>query len=224
MSGLSAYTRSSLAASCLASLAYLIGEQTPVVVPGSTLAIVLKTLPVALLALAALTTRLPGSRMQALVLALCAIGDMLLEVDGAFQWGAASFALGHLVATIWLLCYRAPITAVRGLAAAALMQIALLAPLVFTQPRVPEAFAMIYGLSIALMAVALIVSRFPRRAAWGAILFMASDILIVANLTAPVFGQQVDGILVWTGYYVAQCLIFAGVNAGLRAESQARRG
>ncbi|MEI6417516.1 MAG: lysoplasmalogenase family protein [Sphingomonadales bacterium] len=223
MSGLSAYTRFSLAASCLSSLAYLVGEQTTAVVPGSALAIVLKTLPVGLLVLAALTTRLRGSGMQALVLALCATGDMLLEVNGGFQWGAASFALGHLVATIWLLRYRATITAPRGLAAAALMQIALLAPIVFKQPRVPEAFAMIYGLSIALMTGALIVSRFPRRAAWGAIVFMVSDLLIVINLTAPVFGPQLDGILIWTGYYVAQCMIFAGINAGLRAEPQARR-
>ena len=175
-------------------------------------AIVAKGLAVGLLALAAaLRARGSDGWLLAAVMTLGAAGDVLLEID--FATGASAFALGHLAAIVLYLRNRRLADGLPDRAVAALVPAAVtFLPLIILRER-PEAIAFaLYGLVLGAMAAAAWMSRFPRRVAAGAFLFVASDMLIAVRLAEGVVWL---GLAVWWLYYAGQLLIFLGVRQGL---------
>jgi uncharacterized membrane protein YhhN len=83
--------RAGLTAALAAGLAYLL--LSPML--DGTANVVLKGSGVTLLALSALQLRTDGARWLAAIMALGALGDVLLALPGLFIAGAASFAAGQ---------------------------------------------------------------------------------------------------------------------------------
>lgn len=173
--------------------------------------IALKGAGVAFLAIYALAraASLDG-RTIALVMALGALGDMLLEID--FRLGALSFLIGHCVA-IWL--YRRnprgdPTHSQVALALALLVATPVIA---WSLPMDRSAAAPIavYSLALGAMAASAWLSRFNRyRVGLGAVMFVASDLLIFAR-QGPLATSMLPGLSIWPLYYFGQLLICTGV-------------
>lgn len=168
---------------------------------------------VGLLALAAiLRAQTADGWLLALVMALGAAGDVLLEID--FAAGASAFAAGHIVAIILYLRRRRTASGLLDRAVAALLPASAAAvPLLLASGR-PEAFAFVfYGALVGGMAAAAWMSRFPRPLAGaGALLFVASDMLIALRLGS---GAEWLSWPIWYLYYAGQLMIFTGVTSSL---------
>ncbi len=143
----------------------------------------------------------------ALVLALGALGDVLLETSG-FTIGGIAFLAGHIIATIlYLGNRRRKPTASQSLLGAALLVGTPLVTLLITG----EWTIALYALGLGAMAAAAWTSRFPRyRAGLGAVMFVASDLLIFARMR-PMESSALPGLLVWPLYFGGQALIARGV-------------
>lgn len=176
---------------------------------------------VGLLALAAAAeARTADGWLLVLLLALGAAGDVLLEIR--FAAGATAFAAGHCVAILLYWRHRRAAEA-RDWAIAALLPLfaaAIPALLLWGRPEA-AAFAL-YALLLGAMAAAAWLSRFPRwLVALGALLFLASDMLIAVRM--GIASRPVElGLAIWLLYYVGQFLIFAGVLASLPAKPAGR--
>jgi uncharacterized membrane protein YhhN len=73
-----------------------------------------------------------------------------------------------------------------------------------------------YALGLGAMAAAAWTSSFPRyRVGIGAVLFVASDLLIFARL-GPMADSPIPDLLIWPLYYFGQFLICTGVIGELR--------
>ena len=180
---------------------------------------VVKTLPVALLAAAALVILGPGYLVAAL--ALGAAGDWFLSRPGerAFLAGLASFALGHLalVALYW------PATFVPTLWAALPLGLALvMTPVLLPRAGALRAPVLAYIAIIALMGLAVLQPENGALAWRGALLFMVSDALLGISLFVLGDGDARGRILapvVWFTYWGAQALFLLdqvrGAQAGL---------
>ncbi len=165
---------------------------------------------------AARSAREADGWLLATVLALGAIGDVLLEID--FALGAASFALGHAAAIFLYLRNRRPGLGSADFAvAAALIALAALGPLLLLQARPEQTAFAAYGLLLGLMAASAWLSRFPRKlVAFGALLFLASDLLIAARLGMTARPAAL-GLAIWYLYFAGQLLIFLGVTRTVSA-------
>jgi uncharacterized membrane protein YhhN len=156
---------------------------------------------------ASLQGRSTDHRLLAAVLLLGATADMVLELH--FVGGAAIFALGHVVAITLYLRNRRAGTGPRDVALAALFVagIALLAgQLASAEMALAVAF---YALFLAGMASTALLSRFPLAAA-GALLFVASDLLIFARMESLAGAGWVTPAI-WLSYFGGQALIAWGV-------------
>ncbi|MEA3010045.1 MAG: hypothetical protein QOJ91_1737 [Sphingomonadales bacterium] len=173
--------------------------------------IAVKGAGVGLLALsAALGPRGPEGRLLAFVMALGAMGDVLIEVSLAA--GAAAFAAGHVVA---ILLYRRNKRAGVGPAdwaiAAMMLLVAAAVPFLLLEGRGEALPFTVYALLLGGMATSAWLSRFPRElVALGALLFLASDMLIALRMGSGLTGL---GAPIWLLYYVGQLLIFLGVTS-----------
>jgi uncharacterized membrane protein YhhN len=218
LSGLPLRFRLLMAAALCVGLAYLLLD--PLI--SGPAHMLLKGSGVALLALAALQLPVTGAGWLAGVMLLGATGDVLLDLPGLFIAGAASFAVGHVVAILFYTRHRRQAMAADRLIAAALILYGLAMPPVLAPAGAPYGLTMIYAVLLCAMAAALWLSRFPRLAALGALAFIASDTIIVARLGGEVLiNPMVDGALVWSLYFGGQWLITLGVGRGLLAR-QAR--
>lgn len=152
-------------------------------------------------------------RLLALVMALSALGDMLLELD--FIWGGAAFFASHLAAmTLYLRNGREAATASQKALAVALLIGTPLISWLFTG----DAGIALYALALGGMAACAWMSRFPRyRVGFGAILFVISDWLIFARM-GPLASSVLPGLLVWPAYFAGQFLIATGVIKTLRRD------
>jgi uncharacterized membrane protein YhhN len=151
----------------------------------------------------------------ALVMALGAIGDMVLEVN--FIAGAVAFLLGHLVAVSLYLRYRREIMTLsqRLAGLAVLVATPFIAFALTGQPTVA-----LYSAALGAMAAAAWTSAFPRyRVGLGAVLFVASDLLIFARM-GPLAGDVLAKALIWPLYYFGQFLICTGAISFLRRQGQ----
>ena len=165
---------------------------------------------VALLALYALLKGHEGDARQiALVMALGAMGDVLLEIDQTV--GAAAFLAGHVVAMwLYLRNWRPNITFSQRLLASLVVPISVFVAAVCSPPAQQMATA-IYAFFVAGMAASAWTSRFPRyRTGIGAMMFLASDLLIFARM-GPLANSLLPGLLIWPLYYAGQFLICIGV-------------
>lgn len=202
-----------LLASLAAAISYFFARDNPV--PGLYL-IAWKGAAVALLAVyAARRAKSADGWLLVAVLALGALGDMVLEVD--MTAGGALFALGHLLAIALFLRHpRERRTGSQWLAALALLLgTPLIAALIaMPDPRWPMAAG--YAAIAGAMAASAWASRFPRyRAGVGAVLFVVSDLVIFAR-AGQRLPEEATWWLVWPLYYAGQFLIATGVVRALR--------
>lgn len=155
------------------------------------------------------------SRMLALVMVLCALGDMAIEWD--LRAGALAFFAGHVAAiALYMRHRREVLTPSQKGAAVALV---LLTPLIawLLSGRTDAA---LYGLALGGMACAAWSSSFPRyRVGTGALLFVASDLLIFARI-GPMAHSPLPDLLIWPLYYFGQFLIATGIVGTLRGRAQ----
>ncbi len=172
---------------------------------------------VGFLALYALV-RHPGrdARQIALVMALGALGDVLIE--WRLEAGALAFLVGHLVAIhLYLRHRRAYLPASQKAAALAMLVLIPLVSFLLPADRSAAPGVALYALALAGMTAAAWTSSFPRyRVGVGAVLFAVSDLLIFARL-GPLAGSALPGLLIWPLYYFGQVLICTGVIGTLRS-------
>jgi uncharacterized membrane protein YhhN len=164
---------------------------------------------VGLLALAAaLQARSGDGRLLALVLALGAAGDVLLEISLAA--GAAAFAAGHVVAIFLYRHNKRREADQKDSAVAALIMVSAVAvPGLLLQDRTEALPFMAYALLLGAMAASAWLSRFPRRlVAAGALLFLTSDMLIALRMGSDIAGLAPP---IWLLYYAGQTMIYVGI-------------
>jgi uncharacterized membrane protein YhhN len=208
-----------VAASLLFGLGYPLLWAQPLA-PGAMIAA--KGAGVGMLALAAaLRARTADAWRLAALLAFGALGDVLIEIElGA---GAFAFAMGHVAAiSLYARNRRSGLGLGDLLVAVGLLGFAAAAPFLLLRGRPEQIAFTAYALLLGAMAASAWLSRFPRGlVALGALLFVASDILIAARLGmgARPFGL---GLAIWLLYYCGQFLIFVGVSSSLAAERTGR--
>lgn len=209
-----------LLASLVAGISYYFARDNAV--PGLVL-MAWKGAGVALLAAYALA-RHKGrdSRMIAAVMALGALGDVLIE--WMLEAGAAAFLVGHLVAIVLYRQHRRPkVSMSQG--AFAFVVLLFIPAIAWLLPAdrsaaLPVAF---YGLGLAAMTAAAWISTFSRyRVGVGAVMFAASDLLIFARM-GPLAGSAVPDLLIWPLYYFGQVLICTGVIGELHRRGNATK-
>lgn len=201
-----------LFASLAASISYFFFRDNPV--PGLYL-IAWKGAAVSLLAIyAARRAKGTDGWLLVAVMALGALGDMVLELD--MLAGGALFALGHVVATVLFLRNlrfrrsRSQTSAAIALLVGPPLIAAMLAQ---ADPRwmLAAGYAAIGGA----MAGSAWISRFPRYCVGiGAVLFLISDLIIFAREGGHV-AEAVSWWLVWPLYYAGQFMIATGVVGSL---------
>jgi uncharacterized membrane protein YhhN len=171
---------------------------------------------VALLAVYALLRhRGADANTIALVMALGALGDVLIELQ--LEYGAIAFLLGHLVA-IWLYWRhrRAALSSSQKLAALALLVLTPVVAFLLPTDRSAAPLVAVYALGLGAMAAAAWTSSFSRyQVGIGAVLFVISDLLIFSRM-GPLATSAIPGLLIWPLYYFGQFLICTGVVGELR--------
>ncbi len=178
---------------------------------GGTAAVVWKGAGVALLAFWARGKAVSGDgRVLGAVLALGALGDVLLELQGMAAGGLAFLAGHFLAAYLYLRHKRVP--AAQWIAPPVAMGMALLAWWVFRGGYQVELLAFyVFGLS--LMTASAMLSRLGTLVAAGALLFFVSDWLIFLN-EGRMLPPLVASLLIWPTYFIGQALIaWGGVHA-----------
>jgi uncharacterized membrane protein YhhN len=184
---------------------------------GPTVMTIWKGAGVSLLALwAAALARDQDGWLLASVMAFGAAGDVLLETAGLMT-GAAAFAIGHAVA-IWLYARnrRASLTPSQRTLALLIVPVTVGAAYVLPADRSMALGIVFYALLLSVMAAMAWTSRFSRyRTGIGAMMFVASDLLIFARL-GPIADTVAVGVAVWLLYFVGQWLIAVGVREGIK--------
>ncbi len=171
---------------------------------------------VALLALfAAMQARDLDGWMLALVMTFGAAGDVLLEIAG-FTAGGAAFAAGHIAAiTLYLRNRRDALTLSQGVLATLVVPATVFTAFILPADRTAAPAIAAYAFLLSAMAATAWTSRFPRfRTGLGAMMFVASDILIFARM-GPLGDTVTVGIAVWLLYYFGQLFIVLGVRDGV---------
>lgn len=199
--------------SLVAAISYYFISDAPI--PGLYL-LLWKGLGVGFLAVyAAVRHHSADSRLLSGVMALGAVGDMLIEID--MIYGAVAFLLGHIVAiALYARHRRRTITISQRLFAVLLVPGTVLIAWALPMDRAGAGGIAVYSLFLAAMAAMAWTSDFPRyRVGTGALLFVASDLLIFARL-GPLEGSAIPDWLVWPLYYFGQFLICTGIVQTLR--------
>jgi uncharacterized membrane protein YhhN len=149
------------------------------------------------------------------VMALGAIGDMLIEID--LIYGAIAFLLGHIVAIALYARHRRPtVTFSQRAFAIVLVPAVVLIAWALPIDRSGATGIAVYTLFLSVMAAMAWTSDFPRyRVGTGALMFVASDLLIFARF-GPLEGSVLPEWLIWPLYYFGQFLICTGVIQTLR--------
>jgi uncharacterized membrane protein YhhN len=213
-SGLSATSRALVALSIIFGLSYVPIQGFPW---SHDLTTAWKGAGVGLLAIAAvIEAGGRDGRLLALVLALGALGDILLEAVG-LTVGAIAFIAAHGVAIMLYLANRRP-----AMTGSQTMLVLLVVPLgAFIAWSLPADRAQapgiaLYAVFVTAMAAAAWASRFPRlRTGLGAMMFLLSDLLIFARM-GSLQGTIWVSPAIWLLYYFGQLLIFLGVTRSLR--------
>jgi uncharacterized membrane protein YhhN len=152
------------------------------------------------------------------IMALGALGDVLIE--WRLEAGAGAFLIGHLFALLLnFRNWRQRITFSQRLLAALVVPAAVFIAVTLVPPASMTGVA-IYTFFVAAMAAAAWTSRFPRyRTGIGAMLFLASDLLIFARM-GPLAGSSLPDLLIWPLYFAGQVLIAYGVVRTLTTEAR----
>lgn len=215
MNRLGSLARIALIAAVIAGASYLYVGATGMSGP---LAVAWKGAGVGLLAVyAALQARSTDGWLIALVMTFGAIGDVLLDAVGMTP-GAAAFIVGHVFAiALYLRNRRSRLSSSQKWLATLVLPLAVLIA-VWTVPLEGRPLVGIYTAFVASMAAAAWISRFPRyRTGIGAMMFLASDLLIFARM-GPLEGSAWAGFAVWGLYFAGQLLIVLGVTRTLAGD------
>lgn len=156
-------------------------------------------------------------------LALGAAGDVLLEMSGKkprlFMFGGAAFAAGHLFYVAgFLSAYpgAAPAAAAAGVLIAAAITLSLCLSLGITGKKryAIAVYAFVLSFMACCAVITAAVTRDPRfmPIAPGAVLFLASDILLAVNMFSKKKRKAV-GTVCLICYYAGQLLIASGLHA-----------
>jgi uncharacterized membrane protein YhhN len=189
---------------------YVVGNQVP-----GPLGTIWKGAGVGLLALyAALQARSTDGWLIALVMACGALGDVLLDAVGMTA-GAVAFILGHVTAiALYLRNRRDSLAPSQKWLATLVLPLGVLIA-VWSVPFENRPMIGIYTGFVAAMAAAAWISRFPRyRTGIGAMMFLASDLLIFARM-GPFSDATWVGFGIWGLYFAGQVLIVLGVTQKL---------
>lgn len=160
---------------------------------------------------AAVRARSLDGWLLACVMALGALGDVLLEALG-LTTGAVAFLLGHVVASRLYLRRRragwpAALVLVPAISAAAWL---------LPSDRAAAPGIALYAAFLGAMAATALGSRFPSASVGrGALMFVLSDLLIFARL-GPLPDNLATGLAVWGLYYFGQMLICVGAAGALQ--------
>ena len=179
---------------------------------GGPVAIVWKGAGVALLAVwCAMQARGRDGWLITAVMAFGALGDVLLETVG-LDAGATAFLIGHIIA-LWL--YQFNQRQDKASSQIALGLVLLIATPLIAWSLTHQLGVVFYAATLGAMAGTAWMSRFPRyRVGLGAVMFVASDLLIFAKL-GPLAASPVPGLLIWPLYFGGQALIAWGVTQTL---------
>ena len=152
---------------------------------------------------------------MALVMAFGALGDVLIELS--LYAGAIAFLFGHVTAiSLYLRYRREALTLSQKAAAVALLIATPIISFLLPADRAAALGVAVYALSLGGMAACAWVSSFPRyRVGLGAVMFVASDLLIFARI-GPLENTALPDLLIWPLYYFGQFLICTGVISTLR--------
>lgn len=200
-----------LLASLVAAIAFYVLRDTAL--GGFYLALVKGAAVGALASYALRRSRSPQGVLIAGVMGISAIADIAIEFS--FIAGGGLFFLAHVAAiALYLRHPRQVPTASQKAAGLALLVITpLLAWLLARDWAV-----VVYAVSLGGMAASAWWSLFPRyRVGLGAVLFVASDLLIFSQL-GPVDLEPLPHHAIWPLYYVGQFLICTGVIQTLRRD------
>lgn len=178
---------------------------------GGPVAILWKGAGVTLLAVwCALQARSRDGWLIAAVMAFGALGDVLIE--WRLEAGATAFMVGH-GAAVWLFARNQ--RAFLSSSQRALHWGVLVGTPLCSWLLARDSIVIVYAAGLGLMAAYAWSSRFPRyRTGIGAVMFLASDLLIFAKL-GPLSASPLPGLLIWPLYFGGQVLIAWGVTQTL---------
>lgn len=207
--------RLALAAAAVGATSYVATWDQPL---PSALTVAWKGTGVGFLAVyAAIRARSLDGWLLAALMALGAAGDVLLDAAGQTVGGAAFFA-GHLLAmALYLRNLRPGLSGAAWFHAAWLPPIAAGAAFILPPDQTAAPGIALYALGGAGAAALAWLSRFPRRVAVGATIFLISDELIFARM-GPLHGQAWVDYAVWGLYFAGQALIATGAAGALAPE------
>jgi hypothetical protein len=144
--------------------------------------------------------------MLAGILALCALGDGLVEIQ--LELGALAFGAAHILA-IWLYSRHRRVSPVFSQTLLAIVLFVLTPVIAYF---LGGALAAIYSVLLGAMAAMAWSSNFPRyRVGMGAVLFVLSDLVLFAREGGAVGESHFVGLVVWYSYYCGMILIATGV-------------
>jgi uncharacterized membrane protein YhhN len=207
-------TRIVLVLALIAGFSYLVpvilGHEPPVVWKGA---------GVALLALwCGMQAQSADGWLITAVMALGGLGDVLLEIIGESA-GAGAFLIGHIIAiTLYLRNRRVSLTFSQKMLAAIITPVVVFKAYTLPADLAEGQTVAIYALFLGAMAATAWISRFPRY--WtgiGAMLFVASDLLIFARMGAWHGAIWINGVI-WALYFAGQAMIAWGVVRTLSDE------
>jgi len=208
--------RWTLIASIIAGVSYIASWSLKLSIPAE---VVWKGAGVGLLAVyAVLRARSADGWLLAVVMALGALGDMLLVTSGLVV-GALAFLAGHLAAIALYARNRRRASTPALLAAAAFIPVVVGVAFHLPADRAGAPGVALYATGLSVMAASAWLSRFPRnQVALGALMFVVSDLLIFARggLLPESFAT---GLAVWGLYYAGQLLICVGASRALAPRS-----
>ena len=205
-----------LIAALLAGISYYIAGRY---MEPSVLLTVWKGAGVGLLAVwAAMQARSLDGALLALVMALGATGDVVLEAVGTVEGGMA-FMAGHVVAiTLYFRNRRLQTSFSQKLLAILLVPVVIWLSWSFPADRSSAAGIALYAAPLALMAALAWTSRFSRfTVGLGAMFFVISDLFIFAHM-GPMASSILPDLLIWPFYFTGQAMIAMGVVQTLAAD------
>ncbi len=144
--------------------------------------------------------------MLGVILGLCAVGDVLVEIQ--MELGAAAFGAAHILAILLYSRHRRikPVFSQTLLA----MSLLLFTPVIgYSLGGITTAG---YAILLGAMAAMAWSSNFPRyRVGIGAVLFVLSDILLFAREGGQLPSVMAVQIAIWYSYYCGMVLIAIGI-------------
>ncbi|MES2700009.1 MAG: lysoplasmalogenase family protein [Pseudomonadota bacterium] len=152
----------------------------------------------------------PDVKLLGWALVAAALGDMGMEFDT--EVGGLLFLLFHLFAVALFLRHRRPALSVsQSWVVGATFCLTPLIAWLLPADRAGAWQVGLYGVALGAMAASAWASSFPRyRVGAGAMLFVASDLLIFARM-GPLEGHFLPEFMVWPLYYLGVLLIATGV-------------